>query len=433
MVNVSRVGEGRWTGRTTWMFISFALGLLLESYVFSLASIAVYWVNIPKSLGELLLAWAPIWLIIGIIISGPVADNLGRKVTLYITLAFYAVGGVLLYFASTYPLLLVSLALMLMAGGGEMNSIMVATHELMPRRHRGKAMMMEINVINLGGLILALLAMSSATSAVHAQRNVVAIAVVIVVVILVFARASMPESVIWLEKRGRHARAVQQVKAYWGEDWETALAPEPEAPKTAAATRQNSIAFRAVIVTLIAAANTIGFGLVAYTFAFEYFPHLQPTILAVFEGVGFAGGFIGLIADRVSRRKLLFWSFLATFLLTVLVGVTTGIWTHHMTLFWILLVLLSIANSVCYLTEDTVKPEVWPTEVRGTWTAITRFLSIGLYIPAIYLTANLSASSYFLFNAAVWLVGLLAATAWLVYGRETGQGVSIATASGETD
>ncbi len=433
MVNVSRVGEARWTGRTTWMFISFALGLLLESYVFSLASIAVYWVNIPKSLGELLLAWAPIWLIIGIIISGPVADHLGRKVTLYITLAFYAVGGVLLYFASTYPLLLVSLALMLMAGGGEMNSIMVATHELMPRKHRGKAMMMEINAINLGGLILALLAMSSATSAVHAQRNIVAIAVVIVVVILVFARASMPESVIWLEKRGRHEKAMQQVRAYWGADWETALAPEPAPPTTAAANRQNSIAFRAVVVTLIAAANTIGFGLVAYTFAFQYFPHLQPTILAVFEGVGFAGGFIGLVADSVSRRKLLFWSFFATFVLTVIVGVTTGIWTHQMTLFWILLVLLSIANSVCYLTEDTVKPEVWPTEVRGTWTAVTRFLSIGLYIPAIYLTAHLSASSYFLFNAGVWLVGLLAATAWLIYGRETGQGVSIATASGETD
>jgi len=433
LVNVSRVGEARWTGRTTWMFISFALGLLLESYVFSLASIAVYWVNIPKSLGELLLAWAPIWLIIGIIISGPVADRLGRKVTLYITLAFYGVGGILLYFSSSYVLLLISLALMLMAGGGEMNSIMVASHELMPRRHRGKAMMMEINAINLGGFILAVLAFSSAASAVAFQRGVVAVAVVIVVIILLFARAAMPESVLWLEKRGQHEKAMKQIKAYWGEDWEKALAPEPEPPKSAAAKRQTSIAFRVVVVTLIAAANTIGFGLVAYTFAYQYFPHLQPTILAVFEGVGFVGGFIGLLADRVSRRHLLFWSFLATFVLTVVVGVTTGVWSHQMGLFWVLLVLLSIANSVCYLTEDTVKPEVWPTEVRGTWTAITRFLSIGLYIPAIYLTAHLSTSDYFLFNAAVWFVGLVAAGAWFVYGRETGQGMSIAAASGEAD
>ncbi len=418
------------------MFISFALGLLLESYVFSLASIAIYWVAIPKSLGELLLAWAPIWLIIGIAIAGPVSDRLGRKVTLYITLAFYAVGGILLYFSSSYVLLLISLALMLMAGGGEMNSIMVASHELMPRRHRGKAMMMEINAINLGGFILAVLAFSSAASAIAFQRGVVAVAVVIVVIILVFARASMPESVLWLEKRGQHEKAMQQIKAYWGDDWQAAMAPEPEPPKSAAAVRQTSIPFRVIVMTIVAAANTIGFGLVAYVFGYYYFPHLQPTILAVFEGVGFVGGFLGLYADRWSRRHMLFWSFLFTFVFTVIIGATTNTWLHNMPLFWILLVLLAIANSICYLTEDTVKPEVWPTELRGTWTAVTRFLSIGLYIPAIYLTGNMQAhhpSQYFLFNAGVWFVGLLAAAAWFVYGRETGQGASIATASGETD
>ncbi len=436
MVEASRVGEARWSGRTTWMFISFFLGLVLESYVFSLPAIAVYWVAIPQSLGQLMLAWAPIWLIIGIIIAGPVSDRLGRKVTLYITLAFYAVGGILLYFSSSYVLLLISLALMLMAGCGGMNSIMVASHELMPRRHRGKAMMMEINGINLGGLILALLALSSATSAVHFQRGVVAIAVVVVVVILLFARASMPESVLWLEKRGKHEQAMQQIKAYWGEDWQAAMAPEPEPPKSPALKRQTSVAFRVVIMTVIAAANTIGFGLVAYVFGYYYFPHLQPTILAVFEGVGFIGGFIGLLADRWSRRHMLFWSFLFTFVFTVIMGLTTHTWLRDMPLFWILLVLLAVANSVCYLTEDTVKPEVWPTEVRGTWTAVTRFLSIGLYIPAIYLTGNMQAhhpNQYFLFNAAVWFVGLLAAGAWFVYGRETGQGVSISTASGESD
>ncbi len=433
MVNSTRLGEARWSGKTTLMFISFFLGLLLESYVFSLASIAVNWVAIPHSLGQLLLAWAPIWLIIGIIISGPVSDALGRKVTLYITLGFYAVGGLLLFFSTGYVTLLVALAFMLMAGGGEMNSIMVATHELMPRRHRGKAMMMEINAINLGGFILAVLAFSSAASSVVFQRDVVAIAVLIVVIILVATRTAMPESVLWLEKRGKHEAAVRQIKAYWGEDWEKALALEPEAPRVQGSDRQTSIPFRVVVVTLIAAANTIGFGLVAYNLAFTYFPHLQPTILAVFEGVGFIGGFLGLYADRVSRRHFLFWSFVGTFVVTVVIGLTTNVWIHQIWLFWLLLVILAIVNSLCYLTEDTVKAEVWPTQVRGTWTAVTRFLSIGLYIPAIYLTGNLPIHSYFLFNAGVWLVGLLAAAAWLIWGRETGRGVSIEMASGGTD
>ena len=165
--------------------------------------------------------------------------------------------------------------------------------------------------------------------------------------------------------------------------------------------------------------------------AFAFFPHLQPTILAIFEGVGFVVGFVGLIADRVSRKKMLFWTMLGTFVVTVIIGLTTGTWQHNMTLFWILLVILAGINSLQYLTEDTIKAEVWPTLQRGTLTAIARFVSIGLLIPAYILTSSMPASTYILFNAAVWFVGLVAATAWLVKGRETGLGLSIQTASGE--
>ncbi|MHB1981045.1 MAG: MFS transporter, partial [Sulfobacillus sp.] len=126
-----------------------------------------------------------------------------------------------------------------------------------------------------------------------------------------------------------------------------------------------------------------------------------------------------------------FWTFLGTFVMTVIIGLTTGAWQHNMTLFWILLVVLAGVNSLCYLTEDTIKAEVWPTLQRGTLTAVARFVSIGLYIPTIYLTASMSPTNYILFNAAVWFVGLVAATAWLIKGRETGLGVSIQTASGE--
>ncbi|EQD28722.1 major facilitator transporter, partial [mine drainage metagenome] len=120
-----------------------------------------------------------------------------------------------------------------------------------------------------------------------------------------------------------------------------------------------------------------------------------------------------------------------TFVLTVIIGVTTSVWTKNMALFWVLVGLLAIVNSICYLTEDTMKAEVWPTGQRGTLTALARFISIGLYIPAIYLTGSMPVNTYFLFNAGVWFVGLLTAGAWLLWGRETGQGVSIEQASGE--
>lgn len=441
-MNMEKLGEARWTQKTTWMFISFVLGLALESYVYSLSSIAIYWVAMPKSLGELLLAWAPIWLIIGIIIAGPFSDRYGRKVTLYSTMILYAIGGIVLFFSFNYVVILISLALMLMAGGGEMNSIMVASHELMPRKHRGKATMMIINGINFGGMVLAILALSTAAlsskAVVDTQRNVVAIAVLIVVAILFATRVSMPESFLWLQKRNRHADLAKVVTAYFGSDVaaEAAIAEAKASSKRVAPTVQRTstgyIIFTMVVMILVAAANTIGFGLMAYALAYAFFPHMQPTILAVFEGAGFVIGFLGLIADRVSRKKFLFWSFLGTFVMTVVVGLTTKAWQHDMALFWILLIILAGINSLCYLTEDTVKAEVWPTVHRGTLTAVARFLSIGLYIPTIYITANMSTTHYILFNAGVWLVGTLAAAAWLIWGRETGRGLSIQEASGET-
>ena len=438
MVNTNRLGEARWTRKTTWMFISFALGLALESYVFALASIAIYWVTMPKALGELLLAWAPIWLIVGIILAGPFSDKYGRKVTLYATLALYALGGIVLFFGNSYLVILISLALMLIAGGGEMNSIMVASHELMPRKHRGKATMMIINGINFGGTVLAILALATAAitgkAAIAVQRDVVAIAVLIVVAILFATRVSMPESFLWLQKKGRTEELDKTVTSYFGPDV-YADAVVQEVAESAAPPRRPVSAgylwFTMIIMIIVAAANTIGFGLMAYALAFAFFPHLQPAILAVFEGAGFVIGFLGLIADRVSRKKFLFWSFLGTFAMTVIVGLTTKLWQHDMTLFWVLLIILAGVNSLCYLTEDTVKAEVWPTLHRGTLTAIARFISIGLYIPTIYITANMSPSHYILFNAAVWLAGTLAAAAWLIWGRETGRGVSIQAASGE--
>jgi MFS family permease len=430
---VERLSGARWNNKTTWMFISFALGLALESYVFSLASIAVDWVAIPKSLGQLMLAWAPIWLIVGIILAGPFSDKYGRKVTLYITLLLYAVGGIVLFFGDSYPIILVSLAVMLMAGGGEMNSIMVASHELMPKRHRGKATMLIINGINFGGMVLAIVALLTASlsgrAVIAEQRDVVAIAVLVVVAVLFATRYNMPESFLWLQKKGRTQEAEETVRRYYGDEWTSEV--DFDAVKAPAKKMSPGYTFfTMVVMVVIAAANTIGFGLMAYTLAFAFFPTLQPHILLVFEGAGFVVGFLGLIADRVSRKRYLFWTFLGTFLMTVIVAATTNTWRHDMTLFWVLLVVLAGVNSLCYLTEDTVKAEVWPTLQRGTLTAIARFISIGLYIPAIYF-APTSPQAYITFNAEIWGVGLLAAIAWLIWGRETGLGLSIQVASGE--
>ncbi|NOL59223.1 MFS transporter, partial [Ferroplasma acidiphilum] len=42
-----------WTRIDSWSFISFALGMFLEAYIFGMASIATTWVTIPLFLKSL--------------------------------------------------------------------------------------------------------------------------------------------------------------------------------------------------------------------------------------------------------------------------------------------------------------------------------------------------------------------------------------------
>ncbi|WP_246252982.1 hypothetical protein [Acidianus brierleyi] len=83
--NLYRILENaKWSSVHNWSFIAFSLGMTLEAYIFGMASIATNWVPMPKFLESILLAWAPLWLIIGIIFTGPMSDKLGRKRMFYL-------------------------------------------------------------------------------------------------------------------------------------------------------------------------------------------------------------------------------------------------------------------------------------------------------------------------------------------------------------
>ncbi len=426
-----------WTRVETWTFIAFGFGYLLESYIFGLGSIATSWYHIPSTfLKSLLLAWAPIWLIIGIIVSGPLSDRLGRKNTFTITMTLYGLGGVGIYFSNTYVLVLVFLSMLLFAAGGEMNTIMVATHEMMPREHRGKASMLQLNFINVGGIVLALVSILAAhayNQNVGFQRGMISITALVVLVVLIFSRARIPESIRWLMKKGRQAEAEAQVQRYYGYDlatWLELRAPKKRATPTTPIKRVG-LGLRFYASTSAAFGNTAGFGLMTYVLGPRFFSSDTAAILLVADGVQLLAGFFGLMADRVSRRWMFFASTTLTFFVTVVVWILEGAWSKNLTFFFILLVILNLFNSVAYLTEDTVKGEIWPTDRRGTYTAVVRFISIGVYAGTIFVTEHFSLRGTVLFNAVVWFVAALGTFVWLLKGVESGAGASVEEASQE--
>jgi len=431
--------DERWIPTDTWLFVTFALGLILEAYIFGLAPVATGWVKEPASLRSLLLSWAPLWLIIGIGIAGPVGDWIGRRTTFYITMTAYGIGAIGLFFSDTYVLILVFLAVLLAAAGAEMNMIMVQVHETMPTKHRSKASMLAINFINFGSVILAVVDLSSASTHTSFQRGMVAMTLLAVLVVLLFARRQTPESIRWLVKKGRTEEALAELARFYG--------PEEVAARRRAVERAQAKAraeaagrpprkypalwLRLTALILVAFAGSAGFGLLTYTLGPTHFPKLTGDIILVAGIVGFVSGVFALWADRLSRKNLLVLGYAGATALTAVAWATESVWVKTLALFWVLLVLLNVFTNIGYLVQDTLKGEIWPTEYRARLTALVRFIAIGGYIGTIYWTEHFTTTELVGFNLAVWVVGLIGALMWFFGGIETGKGIDIETVSGD--
>ncbi|MDG6912615.1 MAG: MFS transporter [Nitrososphaerota archaeon] len=412
--------------------------MLLEAYIYGLGSFAAYWFSaLPSLLGTLALVWSPLWLIIGIAFAGPLSDALGRRTTFFLTMALYAVGSVGMLISGAYQSVLFFLALLLFAAGGEMNTIMAANHELMPRKYRSRTMFWEINFINVGGVLLGIVGIVAATSygSLDYSRDMIAVIFLPLLLLLIYSRLKIPESVRWLEAKGKTAEAAalaQKLSAGPAKDDPPVAAPALQA---AAGGRRPSTATKIFVVTAIAGANAVGFGLMTYSLGYYYYASQIASIILVANLVGFfAGAVVSIMAEKWSRKKVLTYSMIGTFIVTwgiYFLNISTAAFSNSLITFYVVLVILNVFVGAGYLAEDTLKGEVWNTTRRGTLTALTRFLSIGAAIPAYYIGLSLSENNYILFNALVWTVGMVAVLVWHFRGIETGQGVSIAVASGE--
>lgn len=416
MESASVVEDLNWSKVHSLLFLAFSIGALIEAYVYSLSYIATGWVVMPRSLLAILALCPPLWLLIGGAVSGPLADKVGRKKTLFITLAIYSLGALGLIFSYTYITILIFIGLLLFASGGEYNTILTATHELFPRKYRSRALFLELNFTNIGGSIAAILALL-AISSIVAQRELLGITLLVSILIMYIIRLRLPESVMWLESKGEFNSAKSQLEKYYN--------ATPEKNTIVKPTKLPSLKFRIIIGGIIGWAYTAGFTLIVLTLGPYFFPSLTEWLIFIFGVVAFIAGFIGLLADKFNRKRFLLISAILVVIFAYLFIPTLKIWIIHTLVFWFLFIGVSVFINIYFLAEDTLKSEMWPTRRRGLYSASVRVISLGGSIPVIFLVVNLPIVYYMWVGIGIFASGLAAAVAWYIWGIDTGKGKSV--------
>ncbi|MEM0146080.1 MAG: MFS transporter [Conexivisphaerales archaeon] len=410
------VEETKWKGIHWLLFISFSIGTTIEAYIYSLSYIATGWVVVPRVLLAVLAIWPPLWLLLGGIVAGPLADNIGRRNTLFITLGLYSLGAIGLIFAYNYILLLMSIGLLLFAAGGEYNTILAATHELFPKKQRASALFLELNFTNIGGSIAAILAIL-AISSIFDQRAFLGITLLLSIITMFIIRLRVPESVMWLESKGENVHGSRELEKFYN-----TKAKEDDLSKPS---KVPSLWFRTFIGGALGWAYTAGFSLIVLTLGPYFFPHLTDWLILIFGAVAFLAGFIGLIADRVSRKAMLIISSISVLVVAYLFIPTLGLWLVNKFIFWVLFIAVSVFINIFFLAEDTLKSEIWPTKRRGMYTALVRVISLGGSIPVLFLVVNLPIIDYMWVGIGIFSIGFIASVFWYIFGIETSKGRSV--------
>ncbi|ABW01174.1 MFS transporter [Caldivirga maquilingensis] len=397
-----------WGEAHTVAFTVFSLSTTIEAYIYSISYLATGWVVTPRYLTALLTVWPPLWLLIGGAVAGPLSDALGRRRVLYLTLLMYVVGAVGLMISQGYVMLLIFLSLLLVATGGEYNTVMTAAHEYFPSRLRGRLVFLILNFTNLGGVLAAALTLLNVNPMM--QRVALGATLIIILPLLYALRRMLPESVLWLEAVGK----VNEVN--------TIDSPHEYTVRI----RLPPTWLRVMVGGLIGWAYTAGFSLLALTLGPYFLPSLTNWLILVFSTAALVSGVvIGLLADSVSRRVMLAASSLGSTLITLILAFTTNTWMRNLGVFWGLFTVFSILINAYFLTEDTLKSEYWRVIRRGTYTALVRVISLGGSIPVLFASAYIPMKLYLLVDSIILGVGAAASIVWYIVGVETGKGISV--------
>ncbi len=390
-----------------YTFIAVSMGFFIWGMLSTFAPISTLISKfIPSSMYVFVLSVPLVFALIGNFLMGFIADKIGRKMAFIITMLSYGVGVFLFIISENLAVLMASLFLTQFGVGGEEPALLALLSENMPVRYRGAILGIMPNFANIGAAVASGIAILT-QGAFYPTKVAIGVTAFIAIVILVFSRLSMPESVRWLEIKGKTEEAKKYASSVKAADEKL-----EEALPTA------SLRFRFAFLAIIGISQFLSFGLMAYILGPAEFPSLTAQILFVANIGASVAGFIGAyIVNEISRNKYLLFSFLGGLITMFLILPFAS--TESLGLFYALLFLNMAFSEFAWISRTVLEPELFPTGLRAGLIGVIRTITYGTYIASIYLTFNFTVSQYIYYNIGLWLLGFFGALMWYFRGFDT--------------
>ncbi len=365
---------------------------------------------------------------IGAALGGSLADRMGRKTVFALTLLLYGLATGLSALSWSVAVLLVLRFVVGLGLGSELPVASTLVSEFSPRRIRGRVVVLLEAFWAVGSIAAALVGYLVIPTSDDGWRWALLIGAA-PALYAVFVRLRMPESVRFLESRGRHDEAERTVRAFE----EAAGVAAPTAPTaTAEEARVVDEPARASVGRLFGAGmtrRTVAIWVVWFMTNFSYYGAFVwlPSLLVAagfplvrsFEYVlvitlAQLPGYVASawLIERWGRRGTL-----ATFLLGSAVAASFfgfGAVSGSVAQILVAGMALSFFNLGAWGALYAVTPELYPTALRGTgagWAAgVGRIASIAAPLSVPPLIALGGPPTLFVVFGAVFVVGAVAAT-----------------------
>ncbi|MDP8023920.1 MAG: MFS transporter [Nitrososphaeria archaeon] len=390
-----------------YTFIAVSMGFFIWGMLSTFAPISTLISKfIPSTMYVFVLSVPLVFALIGNFLMGFIADKIGRKMAFIITMLSYGVGVFLFIISENLAVLMASLFLTQFGVGGEEPALLALLSENMPVRYRGAILGIMPNFANIGAAVASGIAILT-QGAFYPTKVAIGVTAFIAIVILVFSRLSMPESVRWLEIKGKTEEAKKYASSVKAADEKL-----EEALPTA------SLRFRFAFLAIIGISQFLSFGLMAYILGPAEFPSLTAQILFVANIGASVAGFIGAyIVNGISRKKYILFSFLGGLITMFLILPFAS--TESLALFYALLFLNMTFSEFAWISRTVLEPELFPTGLRAGLIGVIRTITYGTYIASIYITFNFTVSQYIYYNIGLWLLGFFGALMWYFRGFDT--------------